>query len=58
MTIADELNVKEFHVQIPSCDEEAINFATQRKDEAESFKLKLVIKFFTKFFSFNNFLLF
>ena len=44
MTIADELNVKEFHVQIPSCDEEAINFAAQRKDEAESFNLKLVIK--------------
>ena len=44
MTIADELNVKEFHVQIPSCDQEAISFAAQRKDEAENFKLKLVIK--------------
>ena len=44
MTIADELNVKEFHVQIPSCDEEAINFAAQRKDEAKNFNLRLVIK--------------
>ena len=27
MAVADELNLKEFHVQAPSCDEMAISFA-------------------------------
>ena len=44
MAIADKLNVKEFHVQVPSCDETAISFAKQRKDDAENFNLKFVIK--------------
>ena len=44
MAVADELSVKEFHVQIPSCDETAISFAAQRKDDAENFNLKFVIK--------------
>ena len=44
MAVADELNVKEFHVQVPSCDETAISFAEQRKEDAENFNLKFVIK--------------
>ena len=30
MASADKLNVKEFHIQVPSCDETAISFAAQR----------------------------
>ena len=41
MAVADELNVKEFHVQVPSCDETAISFAKQRKDDAENFNFRL-----------------
>ncbi len=44
LAMADELNVKEFHIQVPSCDETAISFAEKRRDEAENFNLKFVIK--------------
>ena len=37
MALAEKLNVKEFHIQLPSCDEKAISFAAQRKEEATKF---------------------
>ena len=44
MELADKLNVKEFHIQVPSCDETAISFAAQRKKEAKNFNLNFVVK--------------
>ena len=44
MALADKLNVKEFHIQVPSCDETAISFAAQRKKEAQNFNLNFVVK--------------
>ncbi|MAJ22011.1 MAG: hypothetical protein CNE96_10685 [Rhodobacteraceae bacterium MED-G08] len=44
MALAEKLNVKEFHIQLPSCDETAISFAAQRKEEAQNFNFKFVVK--------------
>ena len=44
MALAEKLNVKEFHIQLPSCDETAISFAAQRKEEAQNFNFNFVVK--------------
>ena len=44
MASADKLNVKEFHIQVPSCDETAISFAVQRNEEAQNFGIQIVEK--------------
>ena len=44
MASADKLNVKEFHIQVPSCDETAISFAAQRNEEAQNFNFNFVVK--------------
>ena len=44
MAMAVNLNVKEFHIQVLGCDEAAIKFVEQWKDEAENFNLRIVIK--------------
>ena len=44
MASADKLNVKEFHIQVPSCDETAISFAAQRNEEAQNFNFNFEVK--------------
>ena len=44
MAMADNLNVKEFHIQVLRCYQAVIKFVKQWKDEAENFNLRIVIK--------------
>ena len=43
MELADKLNVKEFHIQVPSCDERLLVLQHNEK-EAKNFNLNFVVK--------------
>ena len=44
MQTAASLDAKELHVQVPDTSDEALRFAAQKQDEAQSIGLKLVVK--------------